>query len=119
MTTTATQPYTIDAAGKKLGRIASEAALVLRGKNDPSFTPHHTPTNKVHIINASQVVLEPKKLAEEYVHHTGYMGGIKRASREKVIAEKGYKEVFTRAVYNMIPNNKLRKPIMKNLTVTE
>jgi large subunit ribosomal protein L13 len=118
-TTTTTQPYIIDAAGQKLGRVASEAARVLRGKDSADFQPYKVPTKKVQIVNAAQVLFDAERLAKEYFHHSGYMGGLKRISREKLIAEKGYAEVFKKAVYGMIPSNKLRKSIMKNLTITE
>lgn len=117
--TTDTKNHIIDAAGKKLGRVATEAAVILRGKNDASFQPHQLSGNKVHIINASKVVLEPVKLETEYHHHTGYHGGLKTQTRAEVIQKKGYAEIFVKAVKGMIPSNKLKAPIMKNLTVSE
>lgn len=116
---TATKEYTLDATGKKLGRIASEAATLLTGKNMPDFKPNVVSGAKVAIINASKVDLAPIKLKEEYTRYSGYPGGLTHETREHLIARKGYKEIFEKAVFGMLPANRLRKPTLKNLTVTE
>ena len=112
--------FTIDAEGKKLGRVATEVATILMGKNDPSFEKHTLSGNKVTIVNASKADISAKKLNEkEYGRYSGYPGGLKFDTMAKVIEKKGYAEVFRRAVFGMLPGNKLRQHIMKNLTVTE
>jgi large subunit ribosomal protein L13 len=104
--------YTIDAQGKKLGRVASEAAALLNGKSSVSV--------KVSIINTSKASFDIKKLKEKnYVTFTGFRGGLFTETLEHLIARKGTSEVFERAVYRMLPSNTLRKQIMKNLTITE
>lgn len=116
---TATKEYTLDATGKKLGRIATEAANLLRGKTEASFERHVMPKVKVTIENASKVDLSAKKLEEEYFRYSGYPGGLKGETRGHLIDRKGYKQVFEKAVYGMIPANRLRQHIMKNLTINE
>ncbi len=112
--------YTIDATEKKIGRVASEAASILTGKNSPTFEKNKVSGNKVTIINASKVSIDPRKLLSvEFERYSGYPGGFKSETLAKTIEKKGYGEVFVHAVYNMIPANKLRSIIMKNLTVTE
>ena len=112
--------YTIDATGKKIGRVASEAAVILMGKMDPSFENHMAADVKLTITNAGKLSIDPKKMEEmQYPMFSGYPGGLRFDSLAKVIEKKGCREVLTRAVKGMIPNNKLRAVIMKNLTVTE
>jgi len=112
--------YKIDASEKVLGRIASEVAQILMGKNLPNFQRHELSGNKVHIINASKAKISIKKLeSKEYKRYSGYPGGLKTSNMEKIIAKKGYSELFRKAVYGMLPSNKLRAVIMKNLTISE
>lgn len=112
--------HTIDAAGKKLGRVASEAAVYLIGKNQAGFARNKVSGVAVEIINTSKADISEKKLLQKkYVRYSGYPGGIKSPSMKNVIAKRGYGEIFTLAVYGMIPSNKLRARIMKNLTVKE
>ncbi|NDB57937.1 50S ribosomal protein L13 [bacterium] len=112
--------HTIDAQGKKLGRVASEAASLLNGKRTVSYTRNKVSGVKVNIINTSKANFDIKKLKEkEYITFTGFRGGLYTESLEHLIARKGTKEVFERAVYRMLPSNTLRKQIMKNLTITE
>lgn len=111
--------YIIDAQNKKLGRVASEAASILRGKNTPTFTPNLAPDVKVTIRNASGIEISPKKLNEVYDHYSGYPGGRKVVPRSRVIEKKGYQAVFKEAIRRMLPNNKLRSIMMKNLEITE
>ena len=112
--------YIVDAQGKTLGRTASKAASILIGKESTSFVKNDTANVKVQIINTSKAnISEKKKLEVEYPKYSGYPGGLRFESIGFVISKKGYSEVFRRAVYGMIPNNKLRAKIMKNLTVTE
>ena len=112
--------YKLDAKGKSLGRIASEAAVFLMGKNDPKFQKHILSGNKVQIINASKIKISPRKIKQvEYTRYTGYPGGLRTQTMKEVVAKKGYAELFHRAVYGMLPDNKLRARMMKNLVVTE
>lgn len=120
MTTDQTKSeYIIDAEGKKLGRLATEIAMILRGKNSPSFVPYKAPEVRVIIENASKVLLNDSQLEKEYKRYSGYPGGLKFESREKLIERLGYKEIFERAIYGMLPNNKLRAVMMKNITIKE
>lgn len=112
--------YTIDAKGKKLGRVASEAASLLMGKNTTSFVKNAIPEVEVNIINTAQARIDSKKkLEKDYVSYSGYPGGLYHTSMDALIREKGFSEVFRRAVYGMLPHNKLTKGMMKNLHVTE
>ncbi|MFA5736797.1 MAG: 50S ribosomal protein L13 [Candidatus Paceibacterota bacterium] len=111
---------TIDAAGKALGRVASEAAVALRNKNSAKFERHLAPEIKVSIINASQMdISDKKKKTKVYHHYSGYPGGMKEEILNRVIEKKGYREALSRAIKGMLPSNKLRDVIMKNLTITE
>jgi large subunit ribosomal protein L13 len=107
----------VDAAGQTLGRVASEVARILRGKNKASFVPHLDCGDNVVVINASKVKLTGKKLDDKfYYHHTGYIGGIKAASATDVLA-KNPERVITAAVKGMVPKNKLGRHVMGNLRV--
>lgn len=111
---------TIDATGKKMGRIASEAASYLMGKKTVKFARNKVTDVKVSIINTSKSdINDKKKDSKEYVTFTGFRGGIYSEKLGEVITKKGFKEVFERAVYGMLPKNKLTKGMMKNLTITE
>lgn len=111
---------TIDATGKRLGRVASEAAIIILGKNSPTFAKNAVADVKVHITNCSKAYMsEKKKLDKEYVTFTGFRGGISGEKLGALIARKGAGEAFTRAVYRMIPRNSLRKKRILNLTVSE
>jgi large subunit ribosomal protein L13 len=112
--------YTIDATEKKLGRVATEAAVLLMGKNTTTFARNIVPKVQVHITNASKAAITPKKLTEkEYLRYSGYPGGLKSRTMAQVVEKKGYGEVFRKAVYGMLPGNKLRSIMMKNLVVEE
>lgn len=112
--------YTIDAQGKKLGRIASEAASILMGKKSPAFAKNTVAEVKVEIANAGQTdVTALKKTRDIYVTYTGSRGGLNKESLGHLIERSGMKEVYRRAVRRMLPDNKLRDIRMKNLTVKE
>jgi large subunit ribosomal protein L13 len=112
--------YTIDATGNKIGRVASQAAVILMGKNDPSFEKHTVAPVKLTIINAGKIIIDPRKMEEmQYAMYSGYPGGLRYDSLEKVIEKKGIQEVIKRAVNGMLPKNKLQPLMMKNLTVKE
>ncbi|MDB5259541.1 MAG: ribosomal protein large subunit ribosomal protein [Candidatus Taylorbacteria bacterium] len=111
---------TIDATGKRLGRVASEAASHLLGKKSPTFARNEVADVKVRIVNCAQAYIDTKKKADkEYVTFTGFRGGLNTESLSALIARKGICEPFQRAVYRMIPGNSLRKKRMMNLTISE
>lgn len=112
--------HTIDAKGRKLGRIATEAATHLRGKNTPDFTPNLLSKNTVHITNASKLFLgEKKRTTKTYIHYTGHPGGLRTETMEEIIQKKGHGEVLRRAILRMLPKNTLRPKMMKQLTIEE
>jgi len=112
--------YTIDAQSKSLGRVASQVAVLLMGKNETTFARNVAPAVKVEIVNASKASIHPKKLEmKKYKSYSGYPGGLKETPMKKMIEKKGYSELFRIAVKGMLPSNKLRKDMMKNLKVTE
>lgn len=112
--------YTIDAKGKKLGRVASEAAVLLMGKKLPNFAKNTVANVKVEIVNASKIDLDSKKIIEkDYVSYSGYPGGLKHRSLKHILDNKGYGEAFRLAIRGMLPGNRLRPHILKNLEVQE
>ena len=109
--------HLVDADGKTLGRLATRVAILLRGKNKPIFAPHQDTGDFVVVINAKKVSLTGKKWKEKiYTHHSGYPGGLKQASAEK-IAEKKPERLITMAVQGMLPKTKLGKKLIKKLKV--
>jgi len=112
--------FTIDAEGKKLGRVATLAAMHLMGKTAPTYKRNAVTGDKVRIVNASKASISPKKLTDkEYKRYSGYPGGQKILSLEKLIEKKGYGEVFKKAIRGMLPDNRLRAQLLKNLDVAE
>ena len=112
--------HTIDAQGKKLGRVASEAAKLLMGKNLVEFSRHKAPAVTVTVINAGKMSRSDAKTKEKrHIRFSGYPGSQKFESDVAVKARLGVKEVVKRAVRGMIPNNKLRPDMLKRLTVTD
>jgi large subunit ribosomal protein L13 len=113
------EKYTIDAKGKKLGRIATDAAVHLMGKHRTDFAKNVVADVEVEIINASNLNISAKKLQQsKHLRYSGYPGGLKERSLQEVIDKKGYEEVVRKAVYGMLPGNRLRPELMKRLTVT-
>lgn len=109
--------YVIDAEGQNLGKVAATAAVVLRGKNKPTFTPHVACGDNVIIINADKVVLTGNKLEDKmYYNHSGYPGGL-RERNAKTMIEKYPVEMVERAVKGMLPKNRLGRQIFKQLFV--
>jgi len=107
----------IDADGKVLGRIATEIADILRGKNKPVFTPHLDTGDFVVVVNAEKIRLTGNKMADKvYYHHTGFPGGIKGITAEKLL-EREPEKLISEAVKGMLPKNKLRKQFMGKLKV--
>lgn len=109
--------FVVDAAGKTLGRLATEVATRLRGKHKPVYTPHVDTGDYVVIINAEKVAVTGKKASDKmYYHHTGFPGGIKEASFEKLIERKPEK-VIELAVKGMLPRNPLGRAMYRKLKV--
>lgn len=109
--------YVIDAAGKPLGRVATKAAHILRGKNKPTFTPHIDCGDYVIIINAGEVKLTGNKLNDKmYYNHSGFPGGL-RERNAKTMIEKYPVEMVERAVKGMLPNGPLGRDMYRKLFV--
>ena len=109
--------YVIDAEGKTLGKLASEAASILRGKKKPIYTPHVDTGDYVIVINAEKVEVTGKKRKEKiYKRHSGYPGGLKEITFEKLQA-KHPEEIIRHAVKGMMPNGKLGRQMYKKLKV--
>jgi len=115
-----TNKITIDAKGKSIGRVAGVAAIALRGKDKASFQNNKVPDVEVEIVNASKsLVTEKVKREKKFAKYSGYPGGLKFPSLGEIISKKGYNEAFRMAVKGMLPTNKQRDRLMRNLTVTE
>ena len=111
------QWYLVDAQGKVLGRLATELAKILRGKNKPIYTPHVDTGDFVIVVNAGKVALTGKKMKDKiYFHHTGYPGGIKEMSAEKLLAKKPT-EMIRIAVKGMLPKNSLGRQMIQKLKI--
>ena len=109
--------YVVDAEGKTLGRLASEVAKVLRGKNKAIFTPHIDTGDYVIVINAEKVKVTGKKLDQKiYYHHSDYVGGMKEATLAEMLAKKPEK-VIELAVKGMLPKGPLGRSMIKKLFV--
>jgi len=109
--------YLIDAKDKVLGRVATEIAKVLRGKDKPIFSPHVDTGSFVVVVNAEKVKLTGNKLkGKVYYHHSGYPGGLKGIVAEKLLAQKP-EELLRRAVKGMLPKNRLGRKVFKKLKV--
>jgi large subunit ribosomal protein L13 len=112
--------HTLDAKGKKIGRIATQAAVLLMGKNRTDFARNVVPTVKVSIINASQASVDAKKIEQKkFKSYSGYPGGLKETSFTRMTEKKGYSEVFKKAIFGMLPKNKLRSKMILNLKISE
>lgn len=112
--------YTIDATGKKIGRVASEAAKALMGKMCVDYAPNKAGKTKVVIENASKLIIPEKKRHEKiYRTHSQYPGGLTEETMGHFIARMGITEAVRKTVDGMLPKNKLRTPRMKRLTVKE
>lgn len=109
--------YVIDADGKKLGRLASEIASLLRGKHKPEFTPHLDIGDYVIVINAEKIVLTGNKESQKlYRRHTGYVGNLKTISYKDML-KKHPERIVEIAIKGMIAHNKLSKQILSKLHV--
>ena len=109
--------YVVDATGMTLGRLASEVAKVLRGKNKPIFTPHIDTGDYVIVINAEKIAVTGKKLDQKiYYHHSDYVGGMKETTLREKLAKKP-ESVIELAVKGMLPKGPLGRQMLKKLHV--
>ena len=109
--------YVVDAAGKPLGRVASQVASILRGKNKPTFTPNVDCGDHVIVINAEQVVLTGKKLDQKMMRkYSGYVGGLKETPYREVLAKKP-EFAMEEAVRRMLPTGVLGRKMLGKLKV--
>ena len=109
--------YVVDATGLTLGRLASEVAKVLRGKNKPEFTPHVDTGDYVIVINAEKIAVTGKKLDQKiYYHHSDYVGGMKETTLREMLAKKPEK-VVEMAVKGMLPKGPLGRQMYTKLHV--
>lgn len=111
---------TIDASGKALGRVATEIAMSLMGKTKATFERNTYSGFPVKVVNASKISITAKKL--EQIYHTRYSGipgGLRILKGTETAEKKGMKELVKLATYKMLPDNKLRRKMMSNLTVTD
>jgi large subunit ribosomal protein L13 len=110
----------IDAGGKTLGRVATEIAISLMGKTRVSFERNIYSGIPVKVINAGKIKITTKKLAEiSHKRYSGSRGGLRILKGTETKEKKGMKELVKLAVYQMLPSNKLRREMMKNLTIEE
>lgn len=114
-----TKTYTIDATGKRLGHVASEAAKVLLGKDSVTFAKNVVENVTVKIENANKLDVSDKRAQIEFQSYSGFPGGRRVETLERLKTRRGMEEVLRRVVGGMLPKNKLHKPRMKNLVVTE
>ena len=109
--------YVVDAEGQTLGRLSSEIAKILRGKNKPEFTPHIDTGDYVIVVNAEKVKVTGKKLDQKiYYHHSDYVGGMKETTLKELLA-KHPERVITFAVKGMLPKGPLGRQMGKKLFV--
>ena len=109
--------YVVDATGHTLGRLSSEIAKVLRGKNKPTYTPHIDTGDYVIVINADKIKVTGKKMDQKiYYHHSDYVGGMKETTLKEMMAKKPEK-VLELAVKGMLPKGPLGRSMIKKLHV--
>ncbi len=111
------ETHTIDATDRPLGRLATQAAVLLRGKQKKDFVPYKDMGDFVVVKNAEKIKLTGKKLEQKIYHHySGYLGGMKEIPMKKLFKERP-SEVIRKAVFGMLPNTKLRTGQMKRLKI--
>ena len=110
--------HIIDATGKRLGRLASEIAVILQGKKSVAYESRLAGTDKVTVKNAGKMTVSGEKMKKKkYYHHTSQIGHLRAERLEEVWEKRGPGEVLRRAVRGMLPKNKLQKIRMKRLTI--
>lgn len=109
--------YIIDAANKPLGRVATEAAKLLRGKHKPTYTPNLDNGDHVIILNCNDIVLTGHKLDQKiYRHHSGYIGGMKETTAREMLA-KSPEKMMMLAIKGMLPKNSLGRQMLKKVRI--
>ena len=109
--------HVVDAEGRTLGRLATEIARVLRGKNKPQYTPHIDVGDFVVVVNAGKVVVTGRKAEQKvYRRHSGYPGGMKETTYERMMERKPT-EILRKAVYGMMPKTRLARQQMRKLKI--
>lgn len=109
--------HLVDAEGRTLGRLASEIARILRGKNKPQYTPHVDTGDFVVVVNAEKVAVTGRKAEQKvYRRHTGYPGGLRENSYERMMERKPA-EVLRKAVYGMMPKTRLARQQFRKLKI--
>src|SRR3989338_1226314 len=117
-TDTTTEIKTIDASGRTLGRVASEVATTLMGKNKPTFERHKYTGFPVKVVNASKLRITTAKLEEIFhTRYSGIPGGLRIIKGTETAEKRGLKELIRLATFQMLPDNKLRKEMMNNLKI--
>lgn len=116
---TTSKTHTIDATGKRLGALATETASVLNGKTSVDFARHTIADVTVEITNVSKLDIPERKKAEIYQTYSGHPGGRKTETLDHLATRRGYAEVVRRTVAGMLPNNKLKKQLLKQLVISE
>ena len=107
--------HTIDATGKVLGRLATQIAILLRGKQKPNFVPYKDSGDFVVVKNTDKIKLTGKKLEQKiYYRHTGFLGGLKKTPAQKLLKERPV-QILRKAVFGMLPKNKLRAKQIRRL----
>lgn len=107
----------VDATGQTVGRLATQLASVLRGKHKPDFTPHQAGGDFVIVVNAEKVVFSGNKLDQKvYTRYTGYQGGLKATTAREML-DKHPERVLERAVWGMLPKNRLGRKLIRRLKV--
>lgn len=119
MTTENTTNYVIDAQGKRLGKVATEAASILLGKDKATFAKHIKSDIIVEIKNSSKMDIPDRKQGEIYQRYTGYPGGRREETLSHLAERRGYEEVLKRSIGGMLPGNKHKKPLLAQLIITE
>lgn len=115
-----TEVKKIDASGRTLGRVATEVAMSLMGKNKATFERNVYSGEPVLVVNASRLRITNKKLSEiYYTRYSGTPGGLRILSGRYIKEQKGLKELIRLATYQMLPDNKLRRVMMKNLKIED
>jgi len=109
--------YIIDAAGKPVGRVATEAAKLLRGKHKPTYTPNIDVGDHVIILNAKEAIFTGRKLDQKvYRHHSGYIGGMKETTA-RVMMDKNPEKAMMIAIKGMLPHNSLGRKMLKKVRI--
>lgn len=113
------EKVTIDATNKKPGRLATEVAVLLMGKNRSDFARNRIPEIEIEVTNANQMSFEQKKLRDKtYARHSGYPGSLKLPNMQEILDKKGGREILRMAVMGMLPKNKLRAQMIKRFKIS-